>query len=67
MAGTAKGGVSLFNAKNDGIGISPLYPNATVTIPADVQGKLDAASRRHEGRLPQDLPGQVRHLGRVTI
>jgi basic membrane protein A and related proteins len=41
-AGTAKGGVSVFNAKNDGIGISK-FQNSSVTIPADVQGKLDAA------------------------
>jgi basic membrane protein A len=40
--GTAKGGVSTFNAKNDGIGYSPFH-NTSVTIPADVQGKLDAA------------------------
>ena len=39
---TAKGGVSKFNANNDGIGYSPFH-NANVTIPADVQGKLDAA------------------------
>jgi basic membrane protein A len=40
--GTAAGGVSSFNAKNDGIGISK-FQNSAVTIPADVQGKLDAA------------------------
>ncbi|HEX7612368.1 MAG TPA: BMP family ABC transporter substrate-binding protein [Candidatus Limnocylindrales bacterium] len=39
---TAKGGVSTFNAKNDGVGYSPFH-NTSVTIPADVQGKLDAA------------------------
>jgi basic membrane protein A and related proteins len=39
---TAVGGVSKFNAKNDGIGISA-FQNTAVTIPADVQGKLDAA------------------------
>jgi len=41
-AGAAKGGVSKFNAGNDGIGISP-FENSSVTIPSDVQGKLDAA------------------------
>jgi basic membrane protein A len=41
-ANTAKGGVSKFNAANDGIGISP-FQNSAVTIPGDVQGKLDAA------------------------
>jgi len=41
-AGTAAGGVSKFNAANDGIGISK-FQNSAVTIPADVQGKLDAA------------------------
>jgi basic membrane protein A and related proteins len=40
--GTAKGGVSKFNANNDGIGYSK-FQNSSVTIPADVQGKLDAA------------------------
>ncbi len=40
--GTAAGGVSKFNANNDGIGYSPFH-NTAVTIPADVQGKLDAA------------------------
>jgi basic membrane protein A len=41
-AGTAKGGISKFDATNDGIGVSP-FQNASITIPADVQGKLDAA------------------------
>jgi basic membrane protein A len=40
--GTAKGGISKFNAANDGIGYSPFH-NTSVTLPADVQGKLDAA------------------------
>jgi basic membrane protein A len=40
--GTAAGGVSKFNASNDGIGYSPFH-NTSITIPADVQGKLDAA------------------------
>jgi len=40
--GTAKGGVSTFNAKNDGVGYSPFH-NTSITLPADVQGKLDAA------------------------
>jgi basic membrane protein A len=40
--GTAVGGVSKFNASNDGIGYSPFH-NTSITIPADVQGKLDAA------------------------
>ena len=40
--GTAVGGVSKFNASNDGIGISPFH-NTSITIPSDVQGKLDAA------------------------
>jgi basic membrane protein A len=40
--GTAVGGVSKFNANNDGIGYSPFH-NTAITIPADVQGKLDAA------------------------
>ena len=41
-AGTAKGGISKFNASNDGIGISP-FENTSVTLPSDLQGKLDAA------------------------
>ncbi len=40
--GTAKGGVSKFNAANDGIGYSPFH-NTSITLPADVQGKLDTA------------------------
>jgi basic membrane protein A len=40
--GTAAGGVSKFNANNDGIGYSPFH-NTAITVPADVQGKLDAA------------------------
>jgi basic membrane protein A len=40
--GTAAGGVSKFNAANDGIGYSPFH-NTSITLPADVQGKLDAA------------------------
>ncbi|HEX7430948.1 MAG TPA: BMP family ABC transporter substrate-binding protein [Candidatus Limnocylindrales bacterium] len=40
--GTAKGGVKTFDAANEGIGISPFH-NTNVTLPADVQGKLDAA------------------------
>jgi basic membrane protein A len=42
-AGTAKGGVSLFNAANDGVGGSPLYNASAAGLPADLQGKLDAA------------------------
>ncbi len=41
-AGTAGGGVSLFSAANDGIGISPFHLS-DVKVPADVQGKLDDA------------------------
>jgi basic membrane protein A len=38
----AVGGISKFNAANDGIGVSPFH-NTAISIPADVQGKLDAA------------------------
>lgn len=43
--GTAKGGISKYDATNDGIGYSPLNENAALAskVPADVQGKLDAA------------------------
>jgi basic membrane protein A len=41
-AGTAKGGIAKFDATNNGIGYSPFH-NTSITIPADVQGKLDAA------------------------
>jgi basic membrane protein A len=41
-AGTAKGGVSHFDATNDGIGASPGHDNASAW-PADLQGKLDTA------------------------
>jgi len=39
-AGTAKGGISMFNASNDGVGGSPI---TNVTLSADAQTKLDAA------------------------
>jgi basic membrane protein A and related proteins len=39
---TAKGGNALFDATNDGIGVSPFHDMASV-VPADVQAKLDAA------------------------
>jgi basic membrane protein A len=38
--GSAKAGNILFNAANDGIGVSDFHG---VTVPADLQGKLDAA------------------------
>jgi basic membrane protein A len=41
-AGTAKGGLTYFNAENDGIGISPFY-DAASKLPADIQTKLDEA------------------------
>jgi len=41
-ASTAKGGNSLFDATNDGIGVSPGHDLAS-TWPSDLQGKLDAA------------------------
>jgi basic membrane protein A len=41
-AGTAAGGIAKYDATNDGIGISK-FQNTAITIPADVQGKLDAA------------------------
>jgi basic membrane protein A len=40
--GTAKGGLTLYNAKNDGIGVSPFY-DAASKVPADTQAKLDEA------------------------
>ena len=40
--GTAKGGDNLWNAANDGIGISDFHDKASI-MPADLQGKLDAA------------------------
>jgi len=40
--GSAKGGLTYFNAKNDGIGVSPFY-DAASKVPADTQAKLDAA------------------------
>ncbi len=41
-AGTAKGGDSLWNAANDGIGISDFHDKASL-ISADLKAKLDAA------------------------
>ena len=40
--GSAKGGNALFDATNDGIGVSPFHDMASV-VPADTQSKLDAA------------------------
>jgi basic membrane protein A and related proteins len=40
--GTATGGDVLYDAKNDGIGVSPFHDMAS-SVPADLQGKLDAA------------------------
>ena len=40
--GSAKGGLTFFNAKNDGIGISPFY-DAASKLPADTQAKVDEA------------------------
>jgi basic membrane protein A len=39
---TAKGGLTLYNATNDGIGVSPFY-DAASKVPADTQAKLDEA------------------------
>jgi basic membrane protein A and related proteins len=41
-AGTAKGGDTLWNAANDGIGISDFHDKASI-MPADLKGKLDTA------------------------
>jgi basic membrane protein A len=41
-AGTAKGGLALFDATNDGIGVSSFYEAAS-KVPADTQAKIDAA------------------------
>jgi basic membrane protein A and related proteins len=40
--GTAKGGLTYFNATNDGIGVSPFY-DAASKVGADTQAKLDEA------------------------
>lgn len=40
--GTAKGGATLFDAKNDGIGVSPFYDAASKLAP-DTQAKVDEA------------------------
>ena len=41
-AGTAKGGLTSFNATNDGVGVSP-FSAAASKLPADIQTKIDAA------------------------
>ncbi len=41
-AGTAKGGLSFFNASNDGIGVSSFYAAAS-KLPSDMQSKIDTA------------------------
>jgi basic membrane lipoprotein Med (substrate-binding protein (PBP1-ABC) superfamily) len=43
VAGSAKGGDVLFNAANDGIGISPDH-ESTPKITSAIQGKVDAAT-----------------------
>jgi basic membrane protein A len=40
--GTAKGGLTYYNASNDGIGVSPFY-DAASKLPSDMQSKIDAA------------------------
>ena len=40
---TAKGGLTFFNAKNDGIGVSPFY-DAASKLPTDIQTTIDAAT-----------------------
>ncbi len=40
---TAKGGLTFFNATNDGIGVSPFY-DAASKLPADIQTTIDAAT-----------------------
>jgi len=39
---TAKGGIIVYNAANDGIGVAPFY-DAASKLPADIQTKIDAA------------------------
>jgi basic membrane protein A len=41
--GTAKGGLTFFNAGNEGIGISPFY-DAASKLPADIQATIDTAT-----------------------
>ena len=42
-AGTARGGLTFFNATNDGIGVSPFY-DAANKLPDDIQTTLDTAT-----------------------
>jgi basic membrane lipoprotein Med (substrate-binding protein (PBP1-ABC) superfamily) len=42
-AGTSKGGLTFFNATNDGIGVSPFY-DAASKLPADIQTTIDTAT-----------------------
>jgi basic membrane lipoprotein Med (substrate-binding protein (PBP1-ABC) superfamily) len=54
---TAKGGLTLFSATNDGIGLSPFY-DAANKLPADIQTKIDAAiSRMKVGAVVTCAPG----------
>ena len=55
-AATAVGGPQVFNAANDGIGISDFH-DKTSLISADLTTKLADRPRGHEGRHPGDLPG----------
>lgn len=56
-AGTAKGGVAHFDATNDGIGVSA-FQNSSVTIPSDVQGKLDDALNAMKAGTLKTCPDQ---------
>ena len=65
--GTLAAGDVLFNASNDGIGVSPFHDSASMFGP-EVQTALDTALRGHEGGHAQDLPGhELRRLHAVAI
>ena len=61
--GTAKGGPTLFDAKNDGIGVSPFY-DAASKLAADTQAKVDEALAAMKAGTLDDLPGRT--AGRRT-
>ncbi len=58
-AKTAKGGIVLYNAANDGIGVAPFH-GAESKMAADMQAKLDAALAGMKAGTVGHLPAEAR-------
>jgi basic membrane protein A len=59
--GSAKGGLTYFNATNDGIGVSPFY-DAASKVPADTQAKLDEATAAMKAGTLKTCPAKCGQL-----